>query len=229
MNELFCYKPVLEKRVLNGSERYSIVEWHVRKKAVEGFKNQLLNFYITPTKRLLDWDDGLFMAVALTCVLVDTLAQYEKGSPHSNKKEFLEWLRTHISGCANPLPVPIRIPKGEIGDYAEAVYFAYRCGLLHEAHPHMYCGIAGQYRAIKEQETIFTFHAHGLTRYGDGTDCPTVVIDPTRFLRAVLERFNTYFAILVSDSPTHEEMHLRSKFDQKFFWSHGIRIGEAEK
>ena len=59
MNELFCYKPVLEKRVLNGSERYSIVEWHVRKKAVEGFKNQLLNFYITPTKRLLDWDDGL--------------------------------------------------------------------------------------------------------------------------------------------------------------------------
>ncbi|MCL4785389.1 MAG: hypothetical protein KJ070_01145 [Verrucomicrobia bacterium] len=215
-------------RVLNRSQRYGNINWNNVASGATGFKLQLEHFYFAPTERLLEDDDGLFMAVALTCILIDTLAQYEDGAEHSTKGVFMSWLREWVPGARERLPVAIECSTGKgkilkIEDYAAAVYHGYRCGILHEAHPYMFCGIAGQYRAIKNQETTFTCHLRGLTEYEDGAPCPTVVVDATKFLSAVRHRFNAYFDLLVSGSP--EGNRLMVNFNRKFRASHGIDIG----
>jgi hypothetical protein len=209
-------------------KRYNEVDWTDEKAAIQGFKGQLDDFYVSPTRRLLEHRDGLFMAVALTCVLIDTVSQYEAGARHATRTLFMSWLKNYVPGSKQRLPVAIEhtMQNGEvreIQDFAAAVYYGYRCGILHEAHPYMYCGIAGQYRAICEQEFIFSFHPTGLTQYDDGTDCPTVVVDPPRLLDAVVERLNEYFHQLQADSS--DGRILIAKFKNKFLWSHGISIG----
>jgi hypothetical protein len=235
------YQPVRADRVLNRSQRYDAVEWNNETLAIEGFRLQLDHFYITPAKRLLEEEDGLFMSVALTCILIDTLAQYEAPALHSNKSVFMSWLKKHVPTAKDKLTVDT--PNGQlavsidypdkndrilkINDYAAAVYYGYRCGILHEAHPYMFCGIAGQYRAIKEQHTIFKCRS-GLTRYQDGSPCPTVVLNPSKLLDAILNRFKEYFELL--NKPESEESKLLLvNFKRKFLWSHGIEIGNDTK
>jgi hypothetical protein len=223
------HQPVRENRVLNRQQRYDAIAWNDEKAAIAGFKGQIQDFYLAPTKRLLENEDGLFMAVVLTCILIDTLAQYEAGEKHSDRNLFMDWLRKYIPDSAKPLPKRIETSNTREGiqDYAAAIYHGYRCGLLHEAHPYMFCGIAGQYRAIKSQDEIFKCHLNGLTEYEDGTPCPTVTVDPVKFLNAVMQRFDAYFKLLENDNA--ESRALMVKFKKKFLWSHGINIGMDTK
>lgn len=237
------YQPVRPNRVLNHRSRYEPCgwDWNDEAAAIEGFKLQLEDFYILPVERLLNHDDGLFMAVVLSCILIDTLAQYENQLRHSTQAAFIAWTRKHIPTAKEhllvdtphgkkPVSIQYRNPSGkliEISDYAAAVYYGYRCGILHEAHPYIFCGIAGQCRAIEDQDAIFSCRLN-LTKYDDGTPCPTIVVNPSELLKAIKARLDVYFELLAK--PKSEEDKLLSvNFKQKFLWSHGINIGKDTK
>jgi hypothetical protein len=223
------FKPVMEKRVVCRGSRYSDIDWKNEAAAFKALKSQLEDWYIEPTQELVKHPYAGFTVLALTSVLIDTLSQYEAGKSKSSKLMFKKWLRDKIPDSRASLGRPITDPSTgeEISDCADAVYNAYRCGILHEAHPPIYCGIAGEGRAIPEQVDAFSIHASGFTRYSDNSDCPTVVVNPNKLFELVCEQFETYFANLLHASPCFDL--LREKFKIKFALSHGIEIGNVKK
>lgn len=219
----------MDKRVVCRGSRYSDIDWTNEVAAFKALKSQLEDWYIEPTRELVKHPYAGFTVLALTSVLIDTLSQYEEGAPKSQRALFKNWLRRKIPASCQPLGEPIADPsvKGKIKDCADAVYYAYRCGILHEAHPPIYCGIAGEGRAIPTQEGAFSIHESGFTLYSDGKKCPTVVVAPDKFFWLVCEQFEEYFANLLDTSPRFDL--LREKFKIKFALSHGIKIGNIKK
>lgn len=214
------YKPVRDQRFFNRLHKYSQIDWNNEAKVIGEFKIKLEDWYVKPAKALTHIPDTGFTVLALTCMLIDTLSQFEAGAQQSGRSIFMQWVRKHFRNCARTFKTPILKNAGstdtEVSDYAEALYFAFRCGVLHESHSAVYSGIVGQKRA-------FRYHQKGLTTYGDNTPCPTVVIDPGRLLKRVLAVFNDYFEKLLDGDPRHQP--LRDNFKKKFLTSYGIDIG----
>lgn len=224
------FKPVMDRRVVCRGRRYSDVDWKDETQAIHALKAQLENWYVEPTSKLVEHPYAGFTVLALSCVLIDTLAQYESGSPSSKSALFKSWLIRNFPDSATAFPSPIFDPsakgdtKGIIRCCADAIYHSYRCGILHEAHPPIYCGIAGEGRAIPEQDEVFSVHPKGLTQYSNGDPCPTVVVAPAKLFNEVCKLFERYFSQLLDPAPCWD--HLRANFRRKFALSHGIQIGK---
>jgi hypothetical protein len=214
------YKPVKDQRYFNRRRKYSEIDWNNEAQVVRELKAKLEDWYINPAKALSGVEHSAFAVLALTCMLIDTLAQFEAGETQSKRSVFKAWLRHHFKNCDRKFRKPIMERAGsttvEVSDYADAVYSAFRCGLLHESHAAIYSGIVGQQRA-------FRYHEKGLTMYGDNSPCPTIVIDPARLFKRVLLVFEEYFKKLLDTRPQHQ--HLRDNFKKKFLSSYGVDIG----
>lgn len=214
------YKPVKTRRYFNRAKKYSEIDWNNEMEVFREFKVKLDDWYVQPARALTRKEHAAFAVLALTCGLIDTLSQFEVGVARGNRHTFRDWLRKHFTNCARPFSTPIKenatASSNAAEDYADAVYFAFRCGILHQSHSAVYSGIVGQKRT-------FSYHRRGLTTYGDGSPCPTVIIDPARLLKRVLVVYKAYFKNLLDPSPSHAP--LRQKFKAKFLADYGIDIG----
>lgn len=77
--------------------RYNQVNWNDENAAINKFKEQLEEWYIEPIESLLkDSRHYGFAVVALTCILIDTLAQYYEGKELSREQFFKEFLRSQF-------------------------------------------------------------------------------------------------------------------------------------
>jgi hypothetical protein len=215
-----CYKPVKERRYFNRVKKYSEIDWNNEVAVYRELQLKLDDWYVRPAKALTRVPHAAFSVLALTCGLIDTLSQFEAGVARGTRTIFRNWVRKHFKNCARPFGVPIKESATSASiaarDYADALYFAFRCGVLHQSHSAVYSGIVGQKRT-------FSYHRRGLTTYGDNTPCPTVIIDPARLLKRVLAVYRKYFKKLLDSSPAHAS--LRQNFKAKFFAGYGIDIG----
>jgi hypothetical protein len=217
------YKPVKSERFFNKNRRYDAIKWNDEKEVIREFRQQLIDWYVEPGLALEAKESAEFALLALTCMLIDTLAQYEAGAASSSQTCFKNWLvnTPTFSHYSNNFPVPIRETSAATSavaaaNFSDAIYRAFRCGILHEAHVTLYGGIWGCKDEIE-------YHPKGETLYVDGADCPSVVVDPRKLFRKVMIEFEDYFNRLLNDDPLHQP--LRDRFKQKFLSSYGIDIG----
>ena len=215
------YQPVLEARWFKPGIRYSQINWSSFSSVVSEFDGRIREWYLNPAK-CLQCNSGhyAFSVMALACLLTDTLSQFHSGRLESSKTTFVAFVRQQFPEFSQTLMNPIQRPPGsrpppQITDYAEALYHGFRCGILHEAHIDVYGAIAGQ-------DTVVKCQADGITRYHGGGDCPTVIIDPKRFLELLDGFLVTYVSQLLDSNAAYDS--LRSAFKIKFNSSFGIDI-----
>ena len=217
------YEPVLAARWFKPGIKYSDINWNSFPAIVSEFDGRIREWYLNPGKTLACISGHYaFSVMALACMLADTLSQFYTGAPQSARGTFIDFVRQQFPEFAQPLPAAINRPPGSnpatITDYAQALYFGFRCGILHEAH-------VTPYGAIASQAAMLEFHAAGATRYQSGADCPTVSIDPKRFLDALEAFLVTYVSQLINPDAAHDP--LRTAFKAKFHFSFGIDITNA--
>ena len=112
---------------------YKDIDWTKLTSIVSAFKARIEEWYIVPAKMLATCWHNSFSVAALDCLLIDTLAQFENGSLSSGRQIFMDYVGNKIPQFAVPLPVRIRRPgnDGDMTTPAHALYFGFRCGILH--------------------------------------------------------------------------------------------------
>lgn len=231
------HQPVEAARLFRPEKHYSEIKWQDFREVVSEFKGRIEAWYLQPTRAVSQVPDAAFAEMALTCLLIDTLSQYRYGasqSPSENAKnctnktlesshfKFEDFLAERIPSLATQLPVSIKTGRTkkngdpeELTTYAEVLYSGFRCGILHEAHVPLYGAISGQ-------SSIVSWHPTGITKYADGTDCPTVVTFPKLLFDAVSGAFATYLDELLNVDAKYNG--LRQRFKEKFEHSFGVTI-----
>ncbi|MCA9052926.1 MAG: hypothetical protein KDA75_03770 [Planctomycetaceae bacterium] len=219
------YRPVqYAGRHFSKTIQYSAIDFQKMSSIVPAFEARLRDWYITPCDLLCTGPDAwhnAFSVCALSCLLIDTLAQFEKNK--SGRKSFIDFTKSHFPAFATPLSAPIRrpppddAPRDNIVNPAQALYFGFRCGILHEAHIPPYVQMLPEPNIVRTQAT-------GITTYATG-DCMSVILDPLRLFAALNIEFQQYIANLLDPDPAHDT--LRVNFKAKFTNSFGIDITTA--
>ena len=217
------YKPVKNKRFFTADTHYSDVDWNDETTAIGKFKEQLEDWFSDPIRSLISESPHFgFTIVALTCVLIDTLSQYYYGKETSSRTAFKDFLKEWFPDFGDNFPTSISVAGSDpVKNYADAVYHAFRCGILHEAHVALYGVVTGDADAIEYLEK------EDVTLYANGKICPTVVINPEKFFVKIEKVFQEYFQKLHDANPQWNE--LRSNLKRKFLTSYGIEIGNEPK
>ena len=215
------YRPFKDLRYFTHNTRYNEVDWTDESTAIKKFKEQLEGWYIGPIESLIKASRHYgFAVIALTCVLIDTLAQYAAGAEESSETDFKEFLKGSFPEFGKTFATPIEYwfkgKKRFVENFTDAIYRAFRCGILHEAHVSLYGVVADHADTIE-------YHPKGITLYVNGTDCPTVVINPEKLFHTIKGVFEDYFDKL--NNPDWQWDDLRSNFKRKFLVSYGIDIG----
>jgi hypothetical protein len=203
---------------------YNTVDWTNLNEVVAAFASRLDEWYIKPAEILQAQPDSghlAFPVMALNCILLDALSQFVKGTGKANFKAFVG---ERIPEFRANMPLTIQhrdaqTPAGvTLTTYADALYHAFRCGILHEAHVAAYGLVRGAANIVEQIPA-------GFTTYAAGGDCPTVVIDPWKLLVKVKEVVAWYIASLKDPNLANDA--LRQSFKQRFADSFGVDITTA--
>jgi hypothetical protein len=101
------YKPVKGQRFFTSDMRYDAINWNDLNQVIQKFKEQLEGWYIKPIELLLKDRHHGFTVVALTCILIDTLAQYANGLEESSGAAFQKFLTSVDGVFGTSLPMAI--------------------------------------------------------------------------------------------------------------------------
>lgn len=238
-DHVLFYRPVQDQRFFSAGRKYDSINWNDFKEIVRAFQIRIEDWYIKPAEELrkASWDYS-FSIMAIDCLLIDALSQFHYGQFRSSRTLFCKYARKKISGMRKRLPEPIAIrperranrksPKSSrkpaktkyLKTYADSLYFAFRCGVLHEAHIAGCGGLAGLGGKLADIDPDIC------TRYRDGSECPTIRMDPTAILDDLQRVFNQYISDILDPDPTFEPR--RRKFKRKFTACIGIDITNAK-
>ena len=213
------YHPTQNKRFFTFDKLYSDIEWNDFQDVVKAFKKQIEYWYVLPGLELNRQVHFGFSVAALTSLLIDCLSQYEDGVPAGTKINFKDFLRRHWKELKNTFPTSIKATYNgnnfQIVDGADAIYHGLRCGILHEAHVKLYTGLG-------DATGIMSYEEKGFATYGDGTECPVVIIHAGNLFSSVHDRFDQYLNELLNPNPAYTPT--REKFKTKFEASYGVTI-----
>jgi len=212
-------------RWISAQIEYHTVDWTNLDAVVDAFASRLNEWYIKPAEILQAQPDSghlAFPVMALNCILLDTLSQLVKGK---GKTKFKEFVREQIPEFQANMPISIwhvdaqyPAPGLELETYADALYHAFRCGILHEAHVAAYGMVRGGTNLVEQIPT-------GFTTYHAGGDCPTVAIDPWKLLNKVKGVVAWYITNLKDRNQANDK--LRQDFKKRFTQSFGVDITAA--
>lgn len=249
------YEPVQDQRYFERDRRYIEINWSYFPTIVDAFERRIRGWYIEPIEILLERKlNGLvrdvvrcltnrhdgghysFTVMAMTCLLIDALSQYVRGVPEGTPDDFKAFVRGHLPNYCTSLTPPIdgyRRPKGTsstprhnpLTDVADVLYHGFRCGILHEAHAPLYCGILPGNSPPKIEPTNHAKYGAGATSSTPGTDCPVVAIYPEHLFGEVMTFFAGYLVNLKDKDMRYDP--LRDSFKKKFSASFGIDITAA--
>jgi hypothetical protein len=214
------YRPVqFDNRYFGKSIHYKQIDFAHLSSIIPAFEQRITDWYISPADLLAaDWHNA-FSVAAFDCLLIDTLAQFDAGASQSAKTMFIEYVKKTFPQFRTPLPAPIKRPgKADITLPAEVLYFAFRCGILHEAHIPPYAQMIPEPGIVRAQAT-------GIATYPDGTDCCAVILDPLRLYSEIKTVFKKYLSSLLDPAPLNDL--LRINFKKKFTANYGIDIMSA--
>jgi len=222
---MVSYRPVRKHRYIYPGKLYDDITWGNLAQVIEAFYRKINEWYIVPADGILKAGfDQAFALMALTCMLTDTLSQYYLGKTSSSQPTFKEFLKETIPPFDTQLPTPIRKEKtGQLKTYADVLYVGFRCGILHECHVPLYGGLAGQDQLHGK---MFDVDPDISTQYDDGTECPTVRMDPTLIYPAVKEVFEKYVKDLLNPDPKFDDR--RELFKIKFSASFGEKLTDSK-
>jgi hypothetical protein len=211
------YKVRQSAKWFSKDKKYSDINWADFSQVVSQFRGRIEKWYIEPGE-LLKGRSGHygFPVLALSCMLIDTLSQYEAGVVESSRSVFQDYVDAELPGFNGPLPSPIDLPVAgkQVTTYAELLYKV-RCGVLHEAGLPLYSGIrAGQ--------KVIEFVAGGKVEYSSGSQCPSVDIDPFKLFDDVKQLFLDYVVNLLDSDTKHDARRLA--FAAKFSSSFGVDL-----
>ncbi len=232
------HQPVQEYRFFLPNVLYKEVKWTDLKDVVQKFKTRIEDWYIKPADELRNakWDNA-FAVMAIDCLLIDALSQYYYGELQSTQTTFKKFARRKLPGMKDKLPALIKmrperrkrrknlnqplkaVKKRELNTFADALYVAFRCGILHEAHIAVCGGVASIGTALADIDSDPS------TIYRDGTNCPTVRMDPQVIFDELKKFFDAYIADLLNADPKYNG--LRKRFKKKFRSSFGVNIKTA--
>ena len=249
------YEPVQSERFFEKTRRYSEINWSFFPGVVDAFERRMRSWYIEPIEVLLEKgiaesvlrivrslanrEEGghySFAVMAMTCLLIDTLSQYVRGVPESTPTDFKAFVRDHLPSYSSTLSPAIdgyRPPRGrstsprhdQLSDVADVLYHGFRCGILHQAHAPLYCGIIPGDSPPAVEATNHARYAPGATSSTPGADCPVVVIYPGHLFGEVMGCFDNYINNLKDKDPTNEP--LRTRFKTKFSESFGVDLSTS--
>ena len=215
------YTPVQNARAFRRMTRYDQIKWNDFRAVVDAFHGRIDDWYILPTKELINHKDGghyAFAVMALNCLLIDTMSQFYYGLLTSSGKKFKNFVRDRIPKLAGNLPVQINqpvSPHNKNGDplstYEEVLYTGFRCGILHQAHAPLYGVLSGV-------PTPFAFQNNGTTQYATGPDCPSVICHTRKVFEEVETAFLQYLDDLLNPDPqfNNQRQHFKVKFEDSF-------------
>jgi hypothetical protein len=219
------YAPIQKARAFRRETRYDEITWTDFCAVIDAFHGRIDDWYILPTKELINHRDGghyAFAVMALNCLLIDMMSQFYYGTLTSGGKIFKDFVRDRLPALAGTLPMQINQPtsrNNQNGDplstYEEVLYTGFRCGILHQAHVPLYgvlYGVPGP----------FDFQTSGATQYATGADCPTVICQPSRVFEEIETAFLQYLDELLDPDPKFQS--LRQSFKIKFEDSFGVTI-----
>lgn len=219
------YVPVQTERHFDRETFYDKIDWKDLKDILKHFELRLRDWYIEPAETLRKTTGHYaFSIMAINCLLIDTLSQFETGAPKSSGKRFIDFSKKHLSGFGGTGHTSIRATDRNgnpttLMDFSEILYVGFRCGILHQAHIPLYGAVDPGYAKVVGVEA-------GATKYADGTDCPTVVINPLLLFDNVGNCFGNYMAKLWDSDASNDT--LRAAFATKFKNSFGIDISKAK-
>jgi hypothetical protein len=117
--------------------------------------------------------------------------------------------------CAYETDASGAIKTRKINSIADAMYYVYRCGILHSAHAPL-CGVISGLATRR-----FSIRKRSLAKYSaigtPGGDCPVVLIDPWRLFDEIEAAFKNYLTRLRAASASQEvRLHFNTKFEDCF-------------
>ncbi|HCO22391.1 MAG TPA: hypothetical protein DIT97_04755 [Gimesia maris] len=248
------YEPVVANRFFAKHIKYDEVyrDRGDLRKMVDVFEVRIRDWYIDPIEVLLEtnvrgwrlkiarWlgkrDHGghySFTVMAMTCLLIDTLSQFEKGLPEGTRSVFKDFIRNNLPSYGGSVVPPIdgyRLPRRgtttpqhePLRDLAEVLYAGFRCGILHQAHAPLYCGIVPGNKPPSIETSDHATYGSGATVSVSGDDCPVVVVQPAHLYSEVMVYFGRYLSNLKDSDSQHDG--LRDHFKTKFADSFGIDV-----
>lgn len=232
------YQPVKSERYFYAKTKYDAIDWHDFRAVVEAFRLKLREWHLAPAEELRKCWDHSFSLMAINCLLIDTMSQYYYGSRQSGQQQFKRFARLKFPAFRQKLPERIRqslaprerrkSPKKprprrkprHFETFADVLYVAFRCGILHEAHVEMCGGLAGLGGKLCDVDPDIC------TTYRDGSACPTVRMDPTAIYDELKTVIDQYLADLVNPDVRHD--FRRRNFKHKFKASFGINIDASK-
>jgi hypothetical protein len=243
------YEPVQTERFFDRNRKYAEINWAYFPGIVDAFEQRIHGWYIDPIEFLLEKGQSQrvrnivrcltgrdeaghysFTVAAMSCLLIDTLSQYNFGILESNPDKFKDFVRENLSNYNMPLRPPIAgyRPSGRhvvLSDIADVLYHGFRCGILHQAHAPLYCGIVPGDSPPKVESINHAKYSRGATHSDPGMDCPVVVICPEHLFNEVMTFFTSYLNRLKDKSDENDL--LRDNFKMKFTDSFGVDISSA--
>lgn len=247
------YEPVKEQRYFERDRRYDSINWGDFGDIVQAWSRRIDGWYVDPVKVLLDRDLGrwqrrllqwitgrrnpghfAFTVMAISCLMIDTLSQYRFGKTTSNGWDFKQFVRDHLQNYAASLPANIwhyddghNSQGRELTDYADVLWHGYRCGILHQAHAPLYCGIVPGHSGPNFEPVDHAIYGPRAVNSISvpGTDCPVVSLCPEHLFDEVDRFLGAYVQQLVDPAPRHDTV--RDHFKHKFQDNFGIDISTA--
>ncbi|MBX3412593.1 MAG: hypothetical protein KF708_07890 [Pirellulales bacterium] len=236
------YEPVQKNRLFAAGLKYSDITWTSIADILNAFEKRIDQWYLAPVRLLRQQpgQHGAFAAMSISCLLVDCLCQFHAGKVTSNRTLFTKFVEKQLPNYKRPISPPIEFPKVDshnctyeldaagaiktrrLSSVADALYYIYRCGLLHSAHAPL-CGVISGLSTRR-----FSIRKKSLAKYGSigtaGGDCPVIVIEPWKLFDDVETFFKRYLGKLKTASPTDA---IRRHFNAKFEDCFGVSIASA--
>lgn len=236
------YEPVRKNRLFAVGTSYADIDASSLAKVLQAFEKRIGQWYIEPIRLLENQpgQHGAFAAMALCCLLIDCLCQFEKGKVVSNRSLFISFIRRRLPHYNTVISPAICFPKvdnhactykfnargqvqtQQIANVSDAIYYIYRCGILHSAHAPL-CGVISGLNVRR-----FSIRPNSLTTYKSigmsGSPCPTIVIDPWKLFADVENEFQNYLYRITTSGPSTS---LRRRFNLKFADAFGIDVSGA--
>lgn len=245
------YEPVQAERYFERDRRYNEITWSAFAEVVDAFDRRIRGWYMEPIELLMErgtrkWSKCLvrwligrqdgghysFTVMAMTCALIDTLSQYRYGLLASDGPQFVKFVNSHLPSYSGVLPVSLRhydnkfSPNGKpLRGYAEVLWNGFRCGILHQTHAPLYCGVVPGNEPPSVEATNHAKYAAGAGASFAGSDCPVVVIRPEHLYGEVTAFFTGYLRDLKDKALQHNP--LRDDFKKKFADSFGVDLAAS--
>jgi hypothetical protein len=247
------YEPVQSERFFERDRLYSAINWTDFRDILGAWERRIDGWYIQPIEVMLNRDlkrwkrwivmkltsrpkpgHFAFTVMSVTCLLIDALSQYRFGELSSEGIHFKTFVEGFLPSYGGALPVDLwhydhkySVNGKKLTKYSEVLWNGYRCGILHQAHAPLYCGIVPGNSAPQFEATNHAKYGNGASNPNSviGADCPMANICPEHLFDEVRAFLTGYLRDLGDPNPIHDSAHgLRTLFKKKFSDSFGIDI-----